>query len=336
MRWLVVVSLCLAFACKREEVVVLRFDDHLKDEIGERTTRAISSPQASAAFDAFMDAVAADPRVTQQGSRLADQLMSDTALAGALETIMIRMAESPQVMAALELLAQQNPDASEDEIGELFGQQFEVRWDSPTVSAAWITAWDGFVAKLGNSSELAALYRMITNAVISNDLDASIDRRINARLVEINGGKRPDSARAAALYLEHAWSEARISDAATKILANPTVRTATAKLVADLLAIDAVNAVLRKQSTTLATDPEVQSRVVRVLQALYAKDLDIKEVRVSLSELMTHAAVAAAVRDVLQVLAKSDRARALGGAWYEAVRKDTALVRDLRAFMTDW
>ncbi len=337
MRSMLVVVLCLIMACDRGgSSVPLQFDKSLETTVAERTNRAMSSQKMSASIDAFFDSVVADPRVTQAGERLANELMADPALAGAIETLMTRLGESPQVMAALQELMAQHPDASPEEIGELFGKQFETRWDTPAVSAAWFAAWDAYVEKMGQGGTLDLLYKEVVDRFVARIDDAALNDRITKRVIELNGGKRPDPARATQIYLDHAWSEERIASVASKIVNNPTVRTATATYITELLRVEAINTALKKHASALVTNPAIQARVLRAMHAVLGKDVDIAEVRASLTELLTDKAVVASTREILQLLVTNDKARALAAAWYETVRKDAALARELRAFMTDW
>jgi hypothetical protein len=337
MRSMLVVVLCLSMACDRGgSSVPLQFDQSLETTVAERTNRAMSSQQMSASIDAFFDSVVADPRVAQAGERLANDLMADPALAGAIETLMTRLGESPQVMAALQELMAQHPDASPEEIGDLFGKQFETRWDTPAVSAAWFAAWDAYVEKLGQGGTLDMLYKEVVDRFVARIDDAELNQRITKRIIALNGGERPDKARATKIYVDHAWNEDRIARIANTIVTNPTVRTATATYVTELLRIDAFSVALKKHASALVTNPDIQARVLRAMHAVLGKDVDIAEVRTSLTELLTHKDVVASTRELLALLVTNDKARALAAAWYETVRKDAALVRELRAFMTDW
>lgn len=338
-RWLLLVLLCLTTACERgsnNDAALVRFDAKLQAAVEERATRALERPKASAAFDAWIEAVVADAHVLTQGMKLADRLMAEPAVAGAVETIMTKMGDDPQVIAALQELMAQNPGISPDAIGELFGQQFEKRWDTPAVSAEWNSAWDAFVNRLGSTPELDALLEKAMNRVLADIDSNAIDRRINARITELNGGKRPDPDRALQLYLDNAWSEPRVEDIAVKIVSSSSVIAATAKLVGDTLAQPDVTAALATHAARLAGNTQVQAKIVRGLAVLYAKDLDITAVRTSLQDLLTDAAIVGAVRELLTTFGRNDKIRALARDWYATVKKDAALRRDLDAFLTQF
>lgn len=336
-RWLLLVVLSLACACKRTDIdgpALVRFDARLQAAIEERASRAFERPKASAAFDAWIGGVAADAHVLAQGVKLADRLMAESAVAAAVETIMTKMGDDPLVAAALAELMAQHPGASPEEIGELFGQQFEKRWDTPEVNAAWFAAWDAFLARLGTSAELEALVDQATNRVLADIDSKAMDRRINARITELNGGKRPDLDRALQLYLDHAWAEQRVEDIAVTFVSNPTVKAATATFVGDTLALPEVAAALTTQGARLAVNEQLQATIVRGLSVLYAKQLDAPAVRAALQDLLTNPAVVDAVRELLTSFGQSAKVRTLARDWYIAVKKDAALTRELDAFMT--
>jgi hypothetical protein len=245
--------------------------------------------------------------------------------------------EAPEVMAALQKLVAQHPDATQDEIGELFGKQFEERWNTPEVNEAWMAAYNAFVAKLEGSAELSAVYRKVIDKLVGGfDADLARTRKWSARVVELEGGKRPDRKRAGEVYLEHAWTDARLDAAAVKILTNPTVRSASAKLAAEILAIDPIVAELRRAASELASHPDVQTQIVRALQVLYADQLSLADVRASLRDLVTHPAVVKPVREVLKVLVTNPRVAQLAADWYASVGSDAALARDLASFWDGW
>ncbi len=341
MRWLLAVMMVLSAACDRgsnssSEARLLRFDQSLQAGINDRATQGISGPKASAAFDAWIDGIASDARVLAAGTQLGEQIMADPGVAGAVETLMGKMIEDPQVIAAVEQMMAQHPGASQEQIGELFGQRFEQRWDTPEVNAKWFESWDAFLSKLGTSRELSSLYDMVTNRIVSDLDSATLDGRINKRIIALNDGKTPDSSRAMQIYLDHAWAPGRVEDIAVKLVSNPTVKTASATFVAKTLALPEVTAELQKQSARLVTNPKVQARVERAMIALFALELDIAKVGASLHDLMTDPIVVSGVGEVLSVLGKSPKVRALAADWYTSVKNDVALKRELEAFMVSW
>jgi hypothetical protein len=177
---------------------------------------------------------------------------------------------------------------------------------------------------------------MVTNRVVADLDSATLDSKINARIRELNGGKTPSSDRAMQIYLDHAWAADKVEDVAVKLVTNPTVKTASATFVANTLALPEVLAELKKQAARLSTNPQLQARIVRTMIALFALDMDIKEVGASLRELMTDPLVVSGVGEVLTVLGKSPKVRSLAAEWYSTVKQDAALKRDLQAFMVGW
>lgn len=334
MRCLLVAVVCLGVACKSEDIV-LRFDPALKSALADQTMRALeASAKTDAAIERLFGALADDAHVLAKALALGDTLMANATIASAIETIMTQMGEDPAVLEALAELTKQHPDASPDEIGELFGALFETRWDTPPVSAAWFAAWNAFLAKLGESPALTAVSTIAANRMVAGVDDAKVARTVSARLVELNGGARPDQARARELYLQHVWSIERIDEMYAKIFGNPTLVAATTRLVADVLGEATVVADLERVAAALAGKAEVQALVVRGLVALYAKDMAIAEVKASLNALMTHPVIVGSVRDLLESLIESARVRELAERWFETVRKDPAFERDFFAFMT--
>jgi len=339
LRWLLPVVMVFGVACSKRdagEAPTIAVDETVRRGIEERTQAALESKRLSTAFDSFFENVAADPRVLGAGASLAEELMSDAAVGKGVETIMTQVGDAPPVQAALADLVKQHPDATPEQIGELFGQLFATRWETPEVNTVWMGSWDKFLGKLGSSSTLTVVYQEVSSRVFKGFDEPRMTKYLNTRLAALNGGKAPDQATGARLYIEHAWATPRVEELFGKLLENPTVRAASTAFASELLADPEIRAALKKQAAALSSDPAVIALVVRAMQSMYAKDLDVAEIKISLDSLLTHPTVIGAVRNVLESMIKTDAVRSKAQKWLDTVRADKSLGAAFETFMTGW
>jgi hypothetical protein len=319
---------------ERASIAVL--GNQLSSEVEKRTGAAFARPAVSKATDDALGSLMADSRVSDRLATLVTKLQSDTRIAGAIQVLMTRLMDDPQVVAAVQQLMAENPGATQEQIGEMFGGMFEKRWNTPAVNEAWMEAWNAFQVRLGGGPQLAALWSAILGKLTGGIDDMVSTRRTEKRLTELNGGTMPDPAKATQLLLDNMWSTQRIDDLIVKLLGNKTARQATATLIADLLGVDAVAKSVTDQAGAVAASAKVQTKAVKALQALYVKDLKIENVRTTLMTFTTDPEIVAAIGGVLETVATSPRVAELGNAWFETVRKDPQMQADLTAFFTTW
>jgi hypothetical protein len=230
----------------------------------------------------------------------------------------------------------QNPGATPDQIGELFGKQFEQRWSTPDVSAAWMSAWEALTKKIGSRPELDMIFKAVIDKATSGLSSPEAEAKVTHKMIEKNGGTRPDTAKATELALGQMWTEARIDALLVTLLTNPTVRTATAQFLADALADETINKAIIGQAGALASNKAAVDKALRALQALYAKDVNIEEVKSTLRALTTDESLAKGIGDLLVTISTSPKLSQLAAKWYDTMGADPKLKADITAFLENW
>ena len=336
--WCLLIVFVSLAGCKREssDASLAVLDVGARDEIAARSNRAVSDPKVTAELERCFATITSEPRVATQAGKLAEQLMGDPAIAGSVGTLMQRLTDDPHVMDAVEALMKQHPGASQDEIGELFGKQFEVRWETPEVDAEWQAAFAGLLDLLGKSPEMSKLEsRVMTKVFAGIDTPERI-RKFNARIIELNGGSVPDGVRGGRIYLDHAWAEPRIRDIAATLFGSTALCKATATFAAGLLGSEGVTTELRTALAKVAASEPVQKLLLRTMQLLYAKDLNLPALRTSLRALLVDPTLVRTVSEVLDATARSPLVTELASQWFETVRRDPQLATELTAFVDGW
>jgi hypothetical protein len=339
MRISIVLALVMAVAgCKKadNDGPVLINAVQLHNAVTQRTAAAFERPEVAQALDAAFASLGSDPAVTAQLGTFVGKLQADPRAAGAVKDLMDHLMDDPQVLANLNQVMAENPGATPQQIGELFGSQFQHRWESPEVSQAWMAAWNELTRKIGARPELAAMFTSAVNKATSGLASPEAEAKISRKLIEKNGGQRPDVDKATQLALDHMWTTERIDQLLVMLLTNPTVRTATAKFLADVMADDEISKAVVAQVGALAANKETNAKALRVLQVVYAKDVVIADVRTSLHALMTDDALVRAIGDLLAMLQKSPRFGALATKWYDTMAADPKLRSDAAAFLDNW
>jgi hypothetical protein len=324
--WLLVV-VGLNVGCEKPAV---RFDlDGIDKRLPDRIEQALSRPSVNRALDDFMEALAADPTLERAAAPLA-VIVEDPRLVAVAETFLGRMQDLPNMQALVRETIATHPKASPEELGELVGKDVEKAFESAQLDAVFDEL--GVQAMTGRSLDLLM-------AAIGPRLEPSLARheaRWSKRVIELNGGATPSPARATELYLEHAWSAARVETFALAILANPTVRRETAKLCAATLEVPAVVAELRRVTVELAQDTELQARGLEVLSQLLARPRDEAAVAAATRKLVMSAQVTAAVRGLIAATITQPEVGRAAGAALDTISADPAAHAAMETLIDGW
>jgi hypothetical protein len=127
-------------------------------------------------------------------------------------------------------------------------------------------------------------------------------QRWSKRLVELNGGTRPDPGKAADLYIDTAWTEERLRTFLVRAMANPEVRSALVGTLRKVLADPALRAHLVRATRTLAGDQELRAAVIDVFVVVLAPDPTPAMAQEKVRALFAPPSVLAAVNDLAQNL----------------------------------
>jgi hypothetical protein len=324
-------------ATSRDNVPPVHVDAlQVESIVAARTAAAFQRPAVAQAFDAALAGLASDPRLSTQLSAFMDKLQADPRIAGMVKELMDHLMDDPQVVANLQQIMAENPGSTPQQIGEKFGNQFAQRWESPEVNQAWMVAWDELTKKIGARPEAAAMFTSVLNKATSGLASPEAESKVSRKLIEKNGGQPPDLNKATQLVLDQMWTNDRIDKLLVMLLTNPTVRTATAQFLADVLADEDISKAVVAQAGTIAANKATYAKTLRALQALYGKDIVVADVSATLRALTTDDALTGGIGDLLSTIAKSPRLSALATKWYDTMASDPKLKADAAAFLDNW
>lgn len=261
----VVVGICgVLVACRRAPSV--RLDPAaIRLEAAARTERVLARPRTDGRLDALLAAIAADPEIRERGTALFEVLAADPAISQAAAHITEALGNSPELRQAVIEIMRAHPDAKPDQIGELMSARLETTWATPAINHAWMTAWNRLLPRL----DLGVVPRIF--ATIGARLDAYFEARSQRwaeRLTELNGGQELTPERASQLYIDHAWSEARIAKFVDASLANPRLQSELIAAVRRLLRIEVVRGALRDAASAMSGDATVQDAAIALIRQL--------------------------------------------------------------------
>lgn len=180
------------------------------------------------------------------------------------------------------------------------------------------------------------MFSAVLNKATSGLANPEAEAKVSRRLIEKNGGKVPDLNKATQLVLDQMWTNDRIDKLLVMLLTNPTVRTATAQFLADVMADEDISKAVVAQAGTIAANKATYGKTLHALQALYAKDIVITDVSASLRALMTDEALTGGIGDLLSTIAKSPKLSALATKWYDTMASDPKLKADATGFLENW
>jgi hypothetical protein len=304
--------------------------------VAARTSAAFDRPAVAQAFDAALGALANDPKVSPRLAAFLAKLQADPRIAGVVNDLMDHLMDDPRVAANVQQIMADNPGATPDQVGDLFGNQLAQRWASPEVSKAWLAGWDEVTKKVGARPGVAAMFSSLVNKATSGLSTPASELELSRTLIEKNGGQFPDLNKATQLVLDQMWTNDRIDKLLIMLLTNPTVRSATAQFLSDVLADEEITKAVISQAGAIAANKVTYGKALRALQVLYAKDVAVADAASSLRALMTDDALTAGLGDLLSSLAKSPRLAALATKWYDTMAADPKLESDLTAFLDNW
>lgn len=326
-------GLSLLVACKRERSVSLTVKPEV---ISTRVMEAFDRPAVGKAVDAFFEHVASGPAVEKRGDELLARFSADPEIMAAISSLMERFVAASTVQETIQKIMTEHPGLGETELADLLGAHFAKNWDSPPVSAVWMTEWNSFSAKLGDDPELGIAFGRIMGPLLAGfDANRARTNRWNARLREI-GGDDLTSEQANTLYLERAWNPQRVENLVVQLVSNPTVRHASQKAFADMLGIEAIVAELQKSSARLLSTPEVLDLAATLLELVYAIEPDVQQIQTQLHRLFQHPEVLATFRRLVKLVTTDPAAAKVGAAWLAEIKSDPALIRQLDQFFDNW
>jgi hypothetical protein len=329
-----VVSVIVSLAsCKRS--ADFRVDlATVKARTQERMERVMSKPAPKAALERLFAGVAADADVRQRGTALITGLGSDPAIAAPLANLMATAQAAPEIQRTVRELMAAHRGATAGEIGELVGKRVETNWETPAITTAWMNAWNQFLPKL----KLGNVPQIFDSAIGARyeTWIGGLGEHWGERITELNGGSEPTPVRAAELYVDRAWSEARIEHFLLAALGAPGLQRECITIVRQLLKVAAVRDGLRDAAAALSADSTEQAAAVSLISQLTLETPSADVIARNLDRMLQSPIMAKSINQlVARVLADPQVPKILVEA-VEHLRADPQLVAAVEDLIDHW
>jgi len=274
------------------------------------------------AMDAFVEGVIAEPSLAEGGSKLFEALGSDPKLSAELEKVMNGLVQSPRVQQLIAAMMAAHPG---EDIGKLAGDKVGQAWELPAISKGFEDAFQQLLGKVDVKGELGAISRGIEARVAGIFNDGARTAKWTKRITELNGGTRPSPDQATQLYLDHAWSEARMQKFLTTILSNKTLQVETARFLADLIALPPIDAELRRSVGEIAADPQLQQAASELMIQLLDEHPDVATVTAAQRQLLTSPLTVKAAQRLAHIVLADPKVAELAGMHLGKIAADPVL-----------
>ena len=239
--------------------------------IAQKADRVLARPDVDRAMNQLVAAISDDAEVGASGQRIFAKLGEDPELAAGADAIINGLSEHPATKKLLRKLAAENPRARADELPALF----EARFNAVASSPAFDQAFDKAFARVIDRPDVAAAVHRLERAATANPdvsrvfetaaRSGATDAAVSRRLIALNGGARPDPARAADLFAEHAFSDDRIAQFYTTVFVLPAVTSKIAGACHRLLDAPAFQAHLARALRRMVADKGFQQAAIAAL-----------------------------------------------------------------------
>jgi hypothetical protein len=323
------VVLGLLGACRRQ---VLEFERQgFEQKMAARLEEAMARPAVDKAFAAFVEDLTGEPALLVAGTSLFEALAADPKVGTAVGEIMESLQTLPAMQQAVTELMARDPSMSSDQVGEMIGDQVSSALDSQQANAVF----EELGKAVMESRELAPLKRAL-GARIERAITREDEERWSKRIIELNGGSRPDPARATELYLEHAWSAERIEKMFVMLLQNGTARREIAKLLAAALVEEQVVAQLRGSTAVLVQDPAFRARAMELVSASLASPRDDKAVAAALRGVVLSTQTLDGLNKAIGSMTRSSEIARRADAMLAAIRADPEVRAAVDGLLNRW
>ena len=329
-----VVSVVVLFAsCKRAaEFHVDMAAIKLKAQL--RMEHVMSQPAPKAAMNQLFAAIAADTEIRERGTALFTALGSDPAIATPLANLMATAQSAPEIQRTVRELMASHRGATAGEIGALVGKRVEANWESPPITAAWMSSWNRLLPKLQVGS-----VPQIFDSAIGTRYEAWVagrGQRWGERITELNGGSEPTPARAGELYFDRAWSEARMERFVLAALGAPSLQRECIAVVRRLLKVPSVNQGVRDAAAALAADSIEQAAAVGLISQLTLETPSAEVIGSNLDRMLQSPIMAQSINQlVARVLADPQVPKIVVEA-FDHLRADPELVSAVEDLLDRW
>jgi hypothetical protein len=330
---LVVSVVVLLASCKRSaefHVDVAAFK--LKAQL--RMEHVMSQPAPKAAMDRLFAAIAADSEIRERGTALITGLGSDPAIATPLANLMATAQGAPEIQRTVRELMASHRGATASEIGELVGKRVEANWESPPITAAWMSSWNRLLPKL-QVGDVPQIFESAIGARFEAWV-AGRSEHWGERLTELNGGSEPTPARASELYLDRAWSEARLERFVVAALGAPGVQRECIALVRRLLKVASVRDGMRDAAAALAADSVEQTAAVALISQLTLETPSAEVVGTNLDRMLQSPVMAKSINQLVSRVLADPQVPKIFVEAFDHLRADPELASAVEDLLDRW
>ena len=323
--------------------VSLEIDDaRLVKQLEARGAAASETPEFDKAMNITIDAIGADPAVAASGEKLLGRVGNDRNIAPAAEAIIASFSQSKELQQLMAKLQANNPGISAEQLGA----KVEQRIDKVTNSAAFDSAFDKSFDDVLRKPALAQAFDRFGTKVANNaHMNKAIERALgedvfsatmNKRLTELNGGERPDRAKATDLLLEHAFTEARLTKFYVDFIGLPATRKHLATATRKLLDSPAFTTHLAKALKTILDDPVFQQQALELMATMLEDNPSEADLMAALDPLFARPAIETALAGFVDAIIDDPTLGAIGDDALKEIANDAMARAAIKKLLVDW
>jgi hypothetical protein len=316
--------------------------ERLKAELERRADVVLQRPEVDKAFDHLADAVSEEPAVARSGEELLVMLGSDPALQPGFQAIIEAVGGHPTVTKAMSRIARENPRAGPDKLSALFEKKFNDVLDSPAFDKAFDSAFAGVLDRPDVNGAIQLFERAAaSNPELNRAIDGIVSARAadgawNRRIVELNGGKRPDRQRATELLLDKAFSDDRLARFYADVVALPVIRKKTAIACGRLLEAPAFQRHLKHALRKLVGDGSFQQGAVVAMAGVLDAGGDTTKLEAPIRALLEQPIVGKELAGLLKAVNKDPLLAPIGNETIAGIVSDREFVATLTKLIDVW
>lgn len=307
--------------------------DGLDTQIAARLDRLYASAGVDKNMDGFVEAVLAEPALAGAGAKLFAELGADPKLAAEAEKLLGSLGESPRMLAIVKELMAANPG---QDVGTLAAEKVGKNWETPGIGKNIESSFGELISKLDVKGELGTVSRAIERRLGATFTEPTRTAAWEARLTRLNGGTAPAPRRATQLYVDTAWSDARVQKFLTAVLVNPVLRRETATFLAELLGLDTITTALKTSAIALATDPALQAAGGQLMLELLENVPDIAAITALQRKLLLSPLTVTQAQRLAHVVLSEPKVASLVGLHLDRIAADPALKTAFEELIDNW
>ena len=307
--------------------------DRVAVAVAPRFEKIFADPSVDHGMDDFIASVGGSAALATASGTLAASFSADSNAMQAVTSLTSELASSPRTQEAVMVLMAAHPG---QDIGALAGDIVGKNWARPEIGKQAEATGQELMSGIIAGQDFSNVAKVVEQRFDGLITDTARLAAWGKRLTELNGGKAPDLSRATDLYIERAWSDARIVAFIDAILANPVVREESANALGEILVVDSISKELRSDATALLNDPDLHSASITVIQDLFATDPNAKEINKGIHDVALSPKMIAAGKRLLQLAENDPAVAAIVSRHLGRLASEPSLHQALNDFLDRW